>query len=157
VTLENLPLLIPKNYVSRHSIQISEFLGFTFWGYTQYDKMTEMMRSIRRVLKKCGLDAVRKNLGRLVGKLNNLDPKVYPRVKSKFEATQTSLRGVGVTQQRREDATVTTFKTSRKDGINKWKTYYSTAATSPKNVYPNAEAEKSLILAENKDRVGVYC
>jgi len=116
-----------------------------------------MMRSIRRVLKKCGLDAVRKNLGRLVGKLNNLDPKVYPRVKSKFEATQTSLRGVGVTQQRREDATVTTFKTSRKDGINKWKTYYSTAATSPKNVYPNAEAEKSLILAENKDRVGVYC
>lgn len=49
-----------------------------------------------------------KNLGRLVGKLNNLDPKVYPRVKSKFEATQTSLRGVGVTQQRREDATVTT-------------------------------------------------
>jgi len=100
VTLENLPLLIPKNYVSRHSIQISEFLGFTFWGYTQYDKMTEMMISIRRVLKKCGLDEIsEKNLGRLVGKLNNLDPKVYPRVKSKFEATQTSLRGVGVTQQ----------------------------------------------------------
>lgn len=59
-----LPLLIPQNYVSRHSIQISEFLGFTFWGYTQYDKMTEMMRSIRRVLKKCGLDAVRKIWGR---------------------------------------------------------------------------------------------
>lgn len=58
MTLENLPLLIPKNYVSRPSLQISELLDFTLWGYTQYDKMTEMMISIRRVKKKCGLDEI---------------------------------------------------------------------------------------------------